>query len=160
MCVGAKFPLGCGTDGGDMTLFLQYGEGAEVPPLVLESTLVTGWVPTLLRAGRGMSRFEGAQEAAPVLELYGFENDGECRLVREALCEMEIPYNLINAGRGVRSIPRIPRVPSLLLFLPLPANQTARLCCVAGQSCSTAGDSNVLSHPWPHGRSLCVAQAS
>lgn len=49
-----------------------------------------------------MTRFARASVAPPskTLELYGFENDGESRLVREALCELELPYLLVNVGQG------------------------------------------------------------
>ena len=62
---------------------------------------MTGWMPTLLRAGRGMSRFErAAVPPAELLVLYSYENNQFCRLVREALCELELPYRLVNAGKG------------------------------------------------------------
>ncbi|KAK3034099.1 hypothetical protein RJ639_034079 [Escallonia herrerae] len=51
-------------------LFQQYGQGKSPSFGLLESTLLTGWVPTLLRA------------------------------VREALCELELPYILQNVGEG------------------------------------------------------------
>ena len=91
-------------------LFETYGEGAEMPPYLLESTLLTGWMPTLLRAGRGMSKFERAMPPPPqLLQLYSYENNQFCRLVREALCELELPYTLINAGTSSRAA-RIPYV--------------------------------------------------
>lgn len=88
-------------------LCATYGEGATLPPLLLESTLVTGWMPTLLRAGRGMTRFDRAAPPPPpatradgLLELYSYENNQFCRLVREALTELELPYRLISCGKG------------------------------------------------------------
>ena len=52
-------------------------------------------------AGRGMTRYENASpHPGKMLELYSYENNQFCRLVREALCELEIPYKLINAGKG------------------------------------------------------------
>ncbi|KAG0622683.1 hypothetical protein M758_3G115900 [Ceratodon purpureus] len=83
-------------------LFKEYGAGRQPSPGLLESTLVTGWVPTLVRAGRGMALFQRAPIQAPekMLELYSYENNQFARLVREALCELELPYILRNAGKG------------------------------------------------------------
>ncbi|GAQ89363.1 hypothetical protein KFL_005140070 [Klebsormidium nitens] len=83
-------------------LFRTYGGGADPTRGLLESTLVTGWVPTLLRAGRGMTRYPKAPVEAPgkMLELYSYENNQFARLVREALCELELPYILHNTGKG------------------------------------------------------------
>jgi len=83
-------------------LLATYGQGASFPPLLLESTLLTGWVPTLLRAGRGMSRWEGAVKEAPAapLQLWNYENNQFCRLVREAMCELELPFVVKSAGKG------------------------------------------------------------
>ncbi|BBN13346.1 protein MpGST1 [Marchantia polymorpha subsp. ruderalis] len=83
-------------------LFKQYGGGREPSPGLLESTLVTGWVPTILRAGRGMMLYSKASSDTPSqkLELYSYENNQFARLVRETLCELEIPYILRNAGKG------------------------------------------------------------
>jgi len=48
----------------------------------LHSTLVTGWVPTLVRAGRGMMLFQRARLQPPekLLELYSYENNQVCSL--------------------------------------------------------------------------------
>ena len=59
-------------------LYREYGPpGAEVPPWIIKGTLVTGWMPTLLRAGRGMTRYERAPDEAPEapLELYNYEGN-------------------------------------------------------------------------------------
>ncbi|KAK2966451.1 hypothetical protein RJ640_005430 [Escallonia rubra] len=55
-------------------LFQQYGEGKSPSFGLLESTLLTGWVPTLLRAGRGMTLWEKAITEPPTekLELFSF----------------------------------------------------------------------------------------
>jgi len=48
-----------------------------------------------------MSRYEKASPAPQrMLQLYSYENNQFCRLVREALCELELPYTLVNAGKG------------------------------------------------------------
>lgn len=48
----------------------------------LRSTLTRGWVPTLLRAGRGMSRYERAQMHPPAqpLQLWNYESNQFARL--------------------------------------------------------------------------------
>ncbi|KAH6795337.1 hypothetical protein C2S51_036323 [Perilla frutescens var. frutescens] len=65
-------------------------------------TLLTGWVPTLLRAGRGMSLWENSVKESPPrkLELFSYENNPYARIVREALCELELPYILQSVGQG------------------------------------------------------------
>lgn len=83
-------------------LFQQYGKGRSPSMGLLESTLFTGWMPTILRAGRGMTLWEKARLDPPSkkLELFSFENNPYARLVREALCELELPYILQNVGTG------------------------------------------------------------
>ncbi|GMN45390.1 hypothetical protein TIFTF001_014572 [Ficus carica] len=83
-------------------LFQQYGQGRKPSVGLLESTLLTGWMPTILRAGRGMTLWEKARLDAPPkkLELFSFENNPYARIVREALCELELPYILQNVGEG------------------------------------------------------------
>lgn len=45
--------------------------------LELSSTLFTGWMPTLLRAGRGMSLWDKASSDPPpeMLQLFSYENN-------------------------------------------------------------------------------------
>ncbi|KAJ0977216.1 hypothetical protein J5N97_012690 [Dioscorea zingiberensis] len=83
-------------------LFQQYGQGRQPSFGLLESTLFTGWVPTLLRAGRGMTIWDQAGKNPPEqkLELFSYENNPYARIVREALCELELPYILHNVGQG------------------------------------------------------------
>ncbi|KAG2710133.1 hypothetical protein I3760_04G010900 [Carya illinoinensis] len=82
-------------------LFEQYG-GRSPSAGLLESTLFTGWMPTILRAGRGMALWEKARRDPPPkkLELFSYENNPYARIVREALCELELPYILHNVGEG------------------------------------------------------------
>ncbi|XP_058195573.1 uncharacterized protein LOC131311938 isoform X2 [Rhododendron vialii] len=58
-------------------LFQQYGNGRSPSIGLLESTLLTGWMPTILRAGRGMSLWEKARTEPPPkkLELFSYENN-------------------------------------------------------------------------------------
>lgn len=82
-------------------LFRHYGQGKSPSPGLLESTIFTGWVPTLLRAGRGMTLWNKAGAVpAEKLELFSYENNSYARIVREALCELELPYVLQNVGEG------------------------------------------------------------
>ncbi|XP_041007563.1 uncharacterized protein LOC121252148 isoform X2 [Juglans microcarpa x Juglans regia] len=82
-------------------LFEQYS-GRSPSAGLLESTLFTGWMPTILRAGRGMTLWEKARQDPPPkkLELFSSENNPYARIVREALCELELPYILHNVGEG------------------------------------------------------------
>ncbi|KAK4802306.1 hypothetical protein SAY86_000509 [Trapa natans] len=83
-------------------LFDKYGKGRTPSSGLLESTLVTGWMPTILRAGRGMTLWKKAKQDPPPekLELFSYENNPYARIVREALCELELPYILQNVGEG------------------------------------------------------------
>ncbi|KAG4147919.1 hypothetical protein ERO13_D05G254200v2 [Gossypium hirsutum] len=83
-------------------LFKHYGKGRSPSTGLLESTLFTGWMPTILRAGRGMMLWDKARRDPPPkkLELFSYENDPYSRIVREALCELELPYILHNVGEG------------------------------------------------------------
>ncbi|XAR57570.1 hypothetical protein NMG60_11025757 [Bertholletia excelsa] len=58
-------------------LFEKYGKGRSPTIWLLESTLFTGWMPTILRAGRGMTLWEKAMMEAPPkkLELFSYENN-------------------------------------------------------------------------------------
>ena len=86
-------------------LYATYGNGAEFPEGIISTTVLTGWMPTLLRAGRGMTRYAnatthaGAADLKP-LTLYNYEGNQFARLAREALCELELPYTLFNCGKG------------------------------------------------------------
>lgn len=81
-------------------LYETYGGAAERDPWLTRSTLLTGWMPTLLRLGRGMTRYPTAEPPSVPLELYNYEGNQFARLVREALCELEIPYVVRNVGKG------------------------------------------------------------
>lgn len=86
-------------------LYEKYGNGARVPEHYFTSTLITGWMPTLFRAGRGMTKYEPRKEGfvkpqSGNIELFNYENNQFARLCREALCELELPYTLRNVGAG------------------------------------------------------------
>jgi len=81
-------------------LFHQYGVGP--PPLGLRRGAFSSVGATLAGIGRGPAGSFARPSRAPrqPLELYSFEASPFCRLVREALCELELPYLLHNVARG------------------------------------------------------------
>jgi glutathione S-transferase len=81
-------------------LFREYGVGA--PPLLLRRGPLTDLTSMLASGCRPMlgARYRPARQPAEPLELYGFEASPFCRLAREALCSLELPYLLHNVGKG------------------------------------------------------------
>jgi glutathione S-transferase len=81
-------------------LFDQYGDG-RVPPLLSLPILrdVTSVMAGGPRLGHG-SHYRKARSAEVDLELYSFEASPFCRLVREVLCTLELPYRLHNVAKG------------------------------------------------------------
>ena len=71
--------------------------GLSLGPIV---TLTSG-VASACRAGHGGAARPSTRPEKP-LELWSFESSPYCRLAREALCELEIPYVLHNVGKGSR----------------------------------------------------------
>lgn len=77
-------------------LYENYGPtDAKVPARVLRTSVMA----TALRGTQGMF-VQPSTAPAKRLELYSFESSPYCRLVRETLCELEIPYVLHNVGKG------------------------------------------------------------
>jgi len=98
-----------------MHLLKTYGapRGVETlppPPLeqfgedyFLTSTLTTGWMPSLFRFGRGAAVEEsalGQPSPAEPLVLYNYEGNQFCRLAREALAELDLPYVMQGTAKG------------------------------------------------------------
>jgi glutathione S-transferase len=79
-------------------LFEKYGTGGV--PLLLTNVLALpgGMIASGLRAGRG-GRYHPSRPPEQPLELYSYEGSPFCRLVREVLCELEIPYLLHNVAK-------------------------------------------------------------
>jgi glutathione S-transferase len=81
-------------------LFTTYGDGRV--PLTLAiwpladttSALASAW-----RLGRGV-RYRAARAPERPLELWSFEASPFCRIVREALSTLELPYRLHNVAKG------------------------------------------------------------
>lgn len=81
-------------------LFETYGDGRR-PFLLAAGPLgtVSAQYASLCRLGQGMFYRQG-EKPEQTIELYGYEASPYCRLVREALSELEIPYLLHNVARG------------------------------------------------------------
>lgn len=81
-------------------LFDAYGDGnvhwtLAVPPLATLSAMLS----SIPRPGIGATAREARAPAQP-LELWSFEASPFCRIVRETLCAMELPYVLHNVAKG------------------------------------------------------------
>ncbi len=81
------------------TLYTEYGEGPPPARLLGPLAAIAGSFASAWRAGKGRSAKPSRQPAKP-LELWSFEASPFCRIVRETLCELELPYLLHNVGRG------------------------------------------------------------
>jgi glutathione S-transferase len=83
-------------------LFDRYGDG-RVPRLLRAGVLTdaTAMAASLARAGAGAFRQPARAPALP-LELYGYEASPACRLVRERLSVLELPWLLHSRARGSR----------------------------------------------------------
>jgi glutathione S-transferase len=84
-------------------LFARYGAGPvplslSLGPLTTLSAIISG-IPRLSRG----SRVRASRVPEQPLELYSFEPSPFCRLVREVLCELELPYRLHNVAKGSSS---------------------------------------------------------
>jgi glutathione S-transferase len=81
-------------------LFDRYGDG-RVPALLGGGVLTdaSSMLAAGFRPGLGV-RYRPARAPERPLELYGFEGSPYCRIVRESLCSLEIPYLLHNVAKG------------------------------------------------------------
>jgi glutathione S-transferase len=81
-------------------LFERYGTGGV--PRLLGTWLVTDATSMLASAARpfGGISYRKAREPKAPLELWSFEASPFCRIAREALCELELPYLLHNVASG------------------------------------------------------------
>jgi glutathione S-transferase len=62
--------------------------------------IASSGMASAVRAGRGSRSRAAKGEVEKPLELWSFEACPYCRLAREALCELEIPYVLHNVAQG------------------------------------------------------------
>ena len=82
-----------------------YGDGTVPLGLSLGPVpIVTGSVASLLRGGSG-GRVRPSRAPAEPLDLWSFEASPYCRIARESLCELELPYRLHNVAKGSPSRP-------------------------------------------------------
>jgi glutathione S-transferase len=81
-------------------LFATYGSAA--PPRLLRLGILTDIGSGLASAFRPVTgaRYRVARQPERPLELWSFEASPFCRLVRETLCELELPYLLHNVAKG------------------------------------------------------------
>jgi glutathione S-transferase len=79
-------------------LFTTYGEGKV--PVTLDNPLVmvSAGLATLARLNKGQQVRPSRMPEKP-LELWSFESSPFSRMVRETLCELELPYLLHNVGK-------------------------------------------------------------
>jgi len=83
-------------------LFDTYGPGKEAVPLALRlgfGTTLTAGLGLALRAGKGGRKVPSRQPAKPLV-FWGYDGSPFVKVVREVLCEMELPYLYKNAARG------------------------------------------------------------
>ena len=81
-------------------LFAQYGQGK--PPAAISGSPLATLAVVASGVGRGTAGtfVRGSKRPDRMLELYSFEPSPFCRLVRETLCELELPYLLHNVAKG------------------------------------------------------------
>jgi glutathione S-transferase len=81
-------------------LFSEYGNGS-VPGVLAAGPLgdLSSILANSLRPARG-AFYEPARAAEKPLELYSAEASPFCRIVREKLCTLELPYRLHNVATG------------------------------------------------------------
>jgi glutathione S-transferase len=81
-------------------LFATYGDGG-APPLLATPVLrdATSMIASAFRPGSGAA-YRRARAPERPLELWSFEASPFCRLAREALCSLELPYVLHNVAKG------------------------------------------------------------
>lgn len=86
----------------DIVRYLYRTYGAGPVPIALRLgplTDASSFLATAVRPRRGRVAVPSRAPEKP-LELWSFEGSPFCRLAREALCELEIPYLLHNVGKG------------------------------------------------------------
>jgi glutathione S-transferase len=81
-------------------LYHKYGKGS--PPLALRLgplTTISSSLASAMRPVQGLRR-EPSRAPKKPLELWSFEASPFCRLVRETLCSLELPYLLHNVAKN------------------------------------------------------------
>ena len=99
-------------------LYSQFAREGEKAPMKL---LALAIVASTLRGSKGRNARPSEAPEQP-LELYSFEASPYARLVRETLCEREVPYLLHNVGKGpgkmVEYLPPVLRENRIKDYLP------------------------------------------
>ena len=84
-------------------LFQTYGPGedAEIPATLSSSPLnaISAGLSLLPRMGAG-STYTSAKKPEQPLVYWGYEASPFCKIVREVLCELELPHVMKNCARG------------------------------------------------------------
>ena len=85
----------------DIVDYLFETYGGRAPGVLLRGTVATvsSALASAFRPTSGTRAVPSRRPAQP-LELWSFEASPFCRIAREALCELEIPYLLVNVGKG------------------------------------------------------------
>jgi len=83
----------------DIVAYLHQTHDAPTPLWLGPLSLASSGLASGLRASHGRAARPSRAPGKP-LELWSFEASPYCRLVREALCELELPYVLHNVARG------------------------------------------------------------
>lgn len=85
-------------------LYRNYGNRPAPWFLRSDASVPLGSAASLLRGGQGV-RYRPARAPEQPLVLYSFEASPYCRIAREALCELELPYLLVNVAKGSEERP-------------------------------------------------------
>ena len=87
-------------------LYREYGDGP-VPAVLAVRPLskVSSALASALRLPRGLGGAVASVAPKTPLELWSFESSPYCRIVRDSLCELELPYILHNVGKHSPSRP-------------------------------------------------------
>jgi glutathione S-transferase len=80
-------------------LYRNYGSRPAPWWLRSDVSLPLGSLASLVRGARGV-RYRPSHAPEQPLLLYSLEASPYCRIAREALCELELPYLLVNVGKG------------------------------------------------------------
>jgi glutathione S-transferase len=120
-------------------LFKTYGASGRTPRKFAQAPKfpVLGTLATFINGMRGLDAAVGnanRQAPAQLLQLWSFEGSPFSRPVRELLCELEIPYQLINVAKEQTSDigpagMRLHRGP----YVPLPGGKRERLVSQVGK---------------------------
>jgi glutathione S-transferase len=78
-------------------LYATYGDGRAAPSFGALGTAMSSLASGIRAKGR---RADPSLVPLKLIELWSFEGSPFCRIVREELCSLELPYVLHNVGRG------------------------------------------------------------